>query len=201
MYKSILYLLGFFAIILAIAFVWQIGRFVVKRITFRLRIKKLGMTIVPQHLLWWLLDFRNRCDFLVKTPDAPSRTLAVKLIPTLMQGSEYSVGEGNTWDHKLNFLVPFAHGTVMMHFGYRRCLPRHVNFGAYPDAIPVYLFHPHPYAITEGHREDGVRKDNVNVPAWINGALFLDMASLRNLAVMSPEKREMLWKGKIVTDK
>lgn len=193
MYKTILFLLGFLAIILGIALVWQVGRFVIKRIAFRLRIKKLGMTVHPQRPLWWLIDRRNHCDLLAEMPDTPGRTLAIKLIPTLMQGSEYSIGEGNDWEHKLNFLLPFAHGTVMMHFGYQKCLPRRVDFGKYPDAIPVYLFHPHPFAITVGHRGEGVRMDTVTVPAWINGALFLDMASLRYIAAMSPDKREALW--------
>lgn len=195
MLKGFLWSLAILGSVFAVAWLWQILRFIVKRVILRIRIGRMGFKVRPLRPLWWLIDLRNHCDLLIEIPDLPPRVLAVKLIPTIMPGSEYSIGENGKWDHKLNFLMPMGLGVHMLNFGYRRCLPRRVNFEKYPHAVPVYLFHPHPFAITRGHR--GERKWNINAPAvsvplWVDSILFLDTASLRNLSEMMPEGREML---------
>lgn len=198
MLKGFLWSLAILSSVFAVAWIWQILRFIIKRVILCFQIRKMGFKIRPLRPLWWLIDLRNHCDLLIETPDLPPKTLAVKLIPTVMQGSEYSIGEDGKWDHKLNFLVPLGMGVHMMNFGYRRCLPRRVKFEKYPHAVPVYLFHPHPFAITRGHR--GERKWNVDahavyVPLWVDDILFLDTASLRDLAKMLPEAREKICQG------
>ncbi len=198
MLKGFLWSIAILASVIVVAWLWQIGRFIVKRIIFRIRVEKMGYKVRPLRPLWWLIDLRNHCDLLLYTPDMPPKVLAVKLIPTIMQGSEYSIGENGKWDHKLNFLVPMGMGVHMMNFGYRRCLPRRVNFHKYPHAVPVYLFHPHPYAITRGHRGESkwnVDAHAVSVPLWVDDILYLDTASLRDLAKMMPEAREKICQG------
>ncbi len=198
MFKGFLWSIAILASVFVVAWLLQIVRFIIKRVVFRICVERMGYKVRPLRPLWWLIDLRNHCDFLLETPDMPPKVLAVKLIPTVMQGSEYSIGEDGKWDHKLNFLVPMGLGVHMMNFGYRRCLPRRVNFHKYPHAVPVYLFHPHPYAITRGHRGESkwnVDAHAVSVPLWVDDILFLDTASLRDLAKMMPEAREKICQG------
>ena len=198
MLKGFIWSILIFASIFAVAWLWQIGRFIIKRVIFRIRVEKLGYRVRPLRPLWWLVDFRNHCDLLLETPDIPPQVMAVKLIPTIMPGSEYSIGENGKWDHKLNFLMPMGMGVHMMNFGYRRCLGRRVNFEKYAHAVPVYLFHPHPFAITRGHRGESkwnVNANAVSVPLWVENILFLDVASLGNLAQMMPDAREKILKN------
>ena len=194
---SVLILLSVFAL----AWLCQLLRFVIKRVILSIQIRRVGYRVRPLRPLWWLIDFRNHCELLLETPDMPTKVLAVKLIPSVMPGSEYSVGEGGAWDRKVNFVVPMGYGAHMLNFGYRKCRPRRVDFDQYPSAIPVYLFHPHPYAITRGHRGEAKGNpyrggDTVSMPLWIENTLFLDMHSLRNLATMMPKGREMILKQK-----
>lgn len=198
--KGYLYVLGFFAAIVVLALLWQVIRFLIKRIAFRLDIAKLGLAIRPQYPLWWLIDLRNRCNVLIEIPDKPDRTLAVKLIPTLLQGSEYGIEADGTWVHQWNFLFPYQHGTMMMNLGYRKCLPRRVNFGCYPDATPVYLFHPHPFAITAGRSNAKKRADGIPIPSQVDGVLLMDMSSLRWLAKSTPSERGAIWNDVRLTD-
>ena len=195
MFKGFVWSILILSSVCAVAWLWQLLRFVIKRIILSIQIRMMGYRVRPLRPLWWLIDFRNHCELLLETPDMPPKVLAVKLIPTIMQGSEYSIGEDGKWDHKLNFLVPMGMGVHMMNFGYRRCLPRKVNFERYAHAIPVYLFHPHPFAITRGHR--GERRWNINaravsVPLWVDDTLMLDVQSLRELSAMMPEGREKM---------
>ena len=191
--KGFLYVLGFFAAIAAIALVWQVLRFLIKRITFRFGITKLGLKIQPLYPLWWLIDLRNRCNVLLTIPGESSRTLAVKLIPTLLQGSEYGIEADGSWVHRWNFLFPYQHGTMMMNLGYRKCLPRRVDFNRYPDATPVYLLHPHPFAVTAGRNDNKRRAQDIRIPSWIHGMLLMDMSSLRWMSTASQEEQKSIW--------
>ena len=195
MLKGFIWSILILASVIAVAWLWQILRFIIKRVILRFQIGRMGYRVRPLRPLWWLVDLRNHCDLLLETRDPIPKILAVKLIPTIMPGSEYSIGEKGKWDHKLNFLVPMGMGVHMMNFGYRRCLPRRVNFHKYPHAVPVYLSHPHPFAITRGHR--GERKWNINaravsVPLWVDDTLMLDVQALRDLSSMMPEGREKM---------
>jgi hypothetical protein len=131
-----------------------------------------------------------------------THTLAVKLIPTLARGREYSVGNLDRWETKLNFLMPLPYGVIKLDFGYRRCLPRPVErvFRHAPyGAVKVYLFHPHPHALTPGRRGFGGRRQResaeiVELPShvWLGGVLLTDLSGLRVLEESECGKRERI---------
>jgi hypothetical protein len=139
-----------------------------------------------------------RYDFLVDLlhPDTgePACTLAVKVIPTLRKTTEYCIGDMDRWQAKTNHLFPTARGVMMYDFGYRKCLPRPVArvFSQAPcGSIPVYLFHPHPHALTLEMRGVGRRHRRrvieLSVPHWTEEVLLLDLNSLRKLETASRE--------------
>ncbi len=203
--NSWLWLLLIPAAVVAVALAVQVIRYLVKRVRLYIlltRDRKRGIVnLRPRRPLWWLVDVRHTYDFLLDLKDPETglvtHTLAVKLIPTLMQGTEYSIGDMDRWHTKLNFLMPMPYGVLRLDFGYRKCLPRPVDkvFRRAPSGcIRVYLFHPHPFALTlgrRGERKHGPRRgiDELSVPLWREGVLLLDLANLRNLETASEEKR------------
>ena len=193
------------AIVVALVLAVQVIRFLIKRVRLYVlltRDSRRGIVnLRPCRPLWWLAGPRGSCDLLLDLKDPATgqttHTLAVKLIPTLMQGTEYSIGDMDRWHTKLNFLVPMPYGVLRLDFGYRKCLPRPVErvFRCAPaGCINVYLFHPHPYALTLGRRGIGKGRDRravdeLSVPIWHEGVLLLDLATLRDMETAYEEKR------------
>jgi hypothetical protein len=186
----------------------QILRFLIKR---AMLVAKLALDsyrgsirLRPRHPLWWLWGRRLAYDFLIELPDPDTGesayTLAVKVIPTLRKATEYSIGDMDRWHAKTNYLMPTGRGVMMYDFGYRKCLPRPVDrvfLMAPTGVIRVYLFHPHPHALTlERRGEDrhnayrGVSEKCV--PLWHEGVLCLDLDSLRKLETAKKEVREAI---------
>lgn len=159
------------------------------------------MVLRPRRPLWWLIGPRCSYDVLLDLKDpetgAVAHTLALKLIFTLRQRTEYSIGDMDRWHAKTNFLMPTARGVMMFDFGYRTCLPRPVDrvFRRAPaGVIRVYLFHPHPHALTMAHRGEDKRNayrgvTELGVPLWHEGVLCLDLDSLRKLEKANAETR------------
>ena len=186
----------------------QILRFLIKR---AMLVAKLaldhyrgGIRLRPRHPLWWLWGRRLAYDFLIELPDPDTGetayTLAVKVIPTLRKTTEYSIGDMDRWHAKTNYLMPTGRGVMMYDFGYRECLPRPVDrvfLMAPAGVIRVYLFHPHPHALTLERR--GEDRHNAYrggsekcVPLWHEGVLCLDLDSLRKLETTKKEVREAI---------
>ena len=199
-----LFLLG----AVAIAFLWRVARYLVKRVFLLVKLtadsKKGRIRLRPRHPLWWLCGRRLSYDLLVDLPDPDTGetayTLAVKVIPTLRKTTEYAIGDMDRWHAKTNHLFPTARGVMMYDFGYRKCLPRPVDrvfLNAPAGGIRVYLFYPHPHALTlERRGEDrhnayrGVSEKCV--PLWHEGVLCLDLDSLRKLETAGAETREAI---------
>lgn len=185
------------AAVVALTLLVQVLRFLRKRVrlwltlTLDSRRKGSHVTLRPRRPLWWLVGTRRDYDFLFEvTGSAESRILAVKLIPTLMQGTEYSIGHFDRWESKLNFLMPLPHGVIRLDFGYRKCLPRPADrvFQRAPvGCMRVYLLHPHPFALTLARRGERRKSnayrgtDELAVPLRREGVLLLDLHTLRSL--------------------
>ena len=186
----------------------QILRFLIKR---AMLVAKLALDhyrgsvrLRPRHPLWWLWGRRLAYDFLLELPDPDTGetayTLAVKVIPTLRKTTEYSIGDMDRWHAKTNYLMPTGRGVMMYDFGYRKCRPRPVDrvfLTAPAGVIRVYLFHPHPHALTMERR--GEDKHNAYrgvsekcVPLWHEGVLCLDLDGLRKLVTAKNEVREAI---------
>ena len=193
---------------LAIAFLWRVARYLVKRVCLLVKLtadsKKGRIRLRPRHPLWWLCGRRLNYDFLVDLPHPDtgetSYTLAVKVIPTLRKTTEYAIGDMDRWHAKTNHLFPTARGVMMYDFGYRKCLPRPVDrvfLNAPAGVIRVYLFYPHPHALTMERR--GEDRHNAYrgvsekcVPLWHEGVLCLDLDTLRKLETAGAETREAI---------
>lgn len=207
--NSWLILIGILGAAILLGLAWQVVRYLWKRgklYAVLMWDSRRGLiNLRPRRPLWWL--FGRRCDVDVyldlKHPETGevTHTLAVKLIPTLARGREYSVGDMDRWETKLNFLMPLPNGVIKLDFGYRRCMSRPVErvFRHAPfSAVKVYLFHPHPHALTLGRRGSG-RGRKYRSPAevavlppmvWLEGVLLTDLANLRGLAGAEAEGRE-----------
>ncbi len=199
-----LFLLG----AVAIAFLWRVARYLVKRVFLLVKLtadsKKGRIRLRPRHPLWWLCGRRLSYDLLVDLPDPDAGetayTLAVKVIPTLRKTTEYAIGDMDRWHAKTNHLFPTARGVMMFDFGYRKCLPRPVDrvfLNAPAGVIRVYLFYPHPHALTMERR--GEDRHNAYrgvsekcVPLWHEGVLCLDLDTLRKLETADAETREAI---------
>ena len=186
----------------------QVVRFLIKRATLVAKLaldsRRGSIRLRPRHPLWWLFGRRLAYDFLLELPDPDTGmaayTLAVKVIPTLRKTTEYSIGDMDRWHAKTNYLMPTGRGVMMYDFGYRKCLPRPVDrvfLMAPAGVIRVYLFHPHPHALTlERRGEDrhnayrGVSEKCV--PLWHEGVLCLDLNTLRKLETADAETREAI---------
>ena len=191
----------------ALAFLWRVGRYLVKRALLLVKLtadsRRGRISLRPRHPLWWLLGGRGY-DLLLELPDPQTGrvayTLAVKIIPTLRKTTEYCIGDMDRWDRKTNHLMPTARGVMMFDFGYRRCISRPVDRvfrNAPAGVIRVYLFHPHPHALTMEHRgEDGHNAyrgvSEKCVPLWHEGVLCLDLTTLRKLENADAETREAI---------
>ncbi len=194
--------------VVIVAIVWQAVRYVLKRVLLLVKLtadsQRGRIKLRPRRLLWWLCGRRLSYDLLVDLPDPETGrvayTLAVKVIPTLRQTTEYCIGDMDRWHAKTNFLLPTVRGVMMFDFGYRKCLPRpadRVFLHAPAGVIRVYLFHPHPHALTMAHR--GEEKRNAHrgvtelaVPLWHEGVLCLDLESLRKLETAKQDVRETI---------
>ena len=192
----------------AIAFLWRVVRYLVKRVFLLVKLtadsKKGRIRLRPHHLLWWLCGRRLSYDLLVDLPHPDTGetayTLAVKVIPTLRKTTEYCIGDMDRWHAKTNHLFPTARGVMMYDFGYRKCLPRPVDsvfLNAPAGVIRVYLFYPHPHALTMERR--GEDRHNAYrgvsekcVPLWHEGVLCLDLDTLRKLETAGAETREAI---------
>ena len=181
----------------AIAFLWRVVRYLVKRVFLLVKLiadsKKGRIRLRSRHPLWWLSGRRLNYDFLVDLPHPDTGetayTLAVKVIPTLRKTTEYAIGDMDRWHAKTNYLMPTGRGVMMYDFGYRKCLPRPVDQvfrNAPAGVIRVYLFYPHPHALTVERR--GEDRHNAYrgvsekcVPLWHEGVLCLDLKTLRRL--------------------
>ncbi|MBR5124938.1 MAG: hypothetical protein IKU90_07370 [Clostridia bacterium] len=189
----------------AVAFAWRVGRYLIKRVMLLVKLtadsRRGNVTLRPRHPLWWLCGRRLNYDLLVNIP-APdtgrtAHTLAVKVIPTLRKTTEYCIGDMDRWDRKTNYLMPTARGVMMFDFGYRKCLSRPVDrvfLNAPAGVIRVYLFYPHPHALTFEHR--GEDRHNAYrgvsekcIPLWHEGVLCLDLDTLRKLELAEPDVR------------
>ena len=192
----------------AIAFLWRVARYLVKRVFLLVKLtadsKKGRIRLRSRHLLWWLCGRRLNYDFLVGLPHPDTGetayTLAVTVIPTLRKATEYCIGDMDRWHAKTNHLFPTARGVMMYDFGYRKCLPRPVDrvfLNAPAGVIRVYLFYPHPHALTMERR--GEDRHNAYrgvsekcVPLWHEGVLCLDLDTLRKLETADAETREAI---------
>jgi len=198
-------------IVLAVAMVailWLVVRYILKRVLLLVKLtadcRKGRIRLRPRHPLWWLCGWRLRYDFLVDLPHPhtgeTAYTMAVKVIPTLRKTTEYCIGDMDRWHAKTNYLMPTGRGVMMYDFGYRKCLPRPVDcvfLMAPAGVIRVYLFYPHPHALTMERR--GEDRHNAYrgvsekcVPLWHEGVLCLDLDSLRKLETAKKEVREAI---------
>ena len=205
---------GFILAAVAVAFAWRVVRYLFKRVMLLVKLtadsRRGRITLRPRHPLWWLGGRRLSYDLLADIPDPhtgrPACTLAVKIIPTLRRATEYAIGDMNRWHVKTNYLMPTGRGVMMFDFGYRKCRPRPVDRvfrNAPAGVIRVYLFYPHPHALTMERR--GEDRHNAYrgvsekcVPLWHEGVLCLDLDTLRRLetadgvtreAILTPERR------------
>lgn len=194
------------ALLLAVA--WWVIRYILKRVMLLIKLtadsRRGRIALRPRHPLWWLCGRRLNYDFLAHLPDPDTGhvayTLAVKVIPTLRQTTEYCIGDMDRWHAKTNYLLPTVRGCMMFDFGYRKCLPRPVDrvfLHAPVGVIRVYLFHPHPHALTFEHRGEDKRNayrgvSELGVPLWHEGVLCLDLDNLRKLETAKKEVREAI---------
>lgn len=192
------------ALLLALA--WWTVRYLLKRVFLFVRLtvdeQKGRIVLRPRHPLWWLWGKRLNYDFLVDLPHPDTGetayTLAVKVIPTLRRTTEYCIGDMDHWHAKTNYLLPTVRGCMMFDFGYRKCMPRPVDrvfLHAPAGVIRVYLFHPHPHALTMAHRGEEKRNayrgvSELGVPLWHEGVLCLDLENLRKLEMADGAVRE-----------
>ena len=194
----------------AIAFLWRVARYLIKRALLLVKLaadsRKGRIGLRPRHPLWWLCGRRLNYDFLLDLPDPDTGrvayTLAVKVIPTLRKTTEYCIGDMDRWHAKTNYLMPTGRGVMMFDFGYRKCLPRPVDkvfLNAPAGVIRVYLFYPHPHALTMERR--GEDRHNAYrgvsekcVPLWHEGVLCLDLETLRRLETAKKEAAETVLK-------
>ena len=198
-------------IVLAVAMVailWLVVRYILKRVLLLIKLtadcRKGKIRLRPRHPLWWLCGRRLYYDFLVDLPHPQTGetayTMAVKVIPTLRKTTEYCIGDMDRWHAKTNYLMPTGRGVMMYDFGYRKCRSRPVDrvfLMAPAGVIRVYLFHPHPHALTMERR--GEDKHNAYrgvsekcVPLWHEGVLCLDLDGLRKLETAKNEVREAI---------
>ena len=200
-----LWIVGFILAAVALAFLWWVGRYLVKRVVLLVKLtadsRRGRIALRPRHPLWWLLGRRWDYDLLLDLYDphtgCTACTMAVKIIPSLRKTTEYCIGNMDRWDRKTNHLMPTGRGVMMFDFGYRKCIPRPVDrvFRNTPaGVIRVYLFHPHPHALTMEHR--GEDRHNAYrgvsekcVPLWHEGVLCLDLTTLRKLENADAETR------------
>jgi hypothetical protein len=209
-----LWICAFLLAAVAIAFLIRVARYLVKRVTLLVKLtadsRRGRITLRPRHPLWWLGGRRLSYDLLADIPNPhtgrPACTLAVKIIPTLRKTTEYCIGDMDRWHAKTNYLMPTERGVMMFDFGYRKCRPRPVDrvfLNAPAGVIRVYLFYPHPHALTVERR--GEDRHNAYrgvsekcVPLWHEGVLCLDLDTLRRLetadgvtreAILTPERR------------
>lgn len=175
----------------AVAFVWRVGRYLIKRVLLLVKLTatviREGSPCVPAIPCGGRLNY----DLLVELPDPETGrtvcTLAVKAVPILRKTTEYCIGDMDRWHRKTNYLLPTARGVMMFDFGYRKCLPRPVDrvfLHAPAGVIRVYLFYPHPHALTLEHRGEDKRNayrgvSEKCVPLWHEGVLCLDLDTLR----------------------
>ncbi len=176
----------------AVAWLIRVLRFLVLRV--RLMVELALMGAKPLRPLAWLIGWRTACDYLLDLRDPDSglvtHTLAIQLIPTVLGGTEYCVENIENWQRQRTILFPMSLGTLPMNLGYRRLRRRNREriFRRVPrDAVRVYLFHPHPYALTlrlrgQKRRRSHPGENTLPVPLWREDVLLLDLQSLRLLA-------------------
>lgn len=199
---------GFILAAVAVAFAWRVARYLFKRVMLLVKLtadsRRGRITLRPRHPLWWIGGRRLSYDLLVDIPDPhterPVCTLAVKIIPTLRRATEYAIGDMDRWHVKTNYLMPTGRGVMMFDFGYRKCRPRPVDrvfLNAPAGVIRVYLFYPHPHALTMERR--GEDRHNAYrgvsekcVPLWHEGVLCLDLDTLRRLETADGVTREAI---------
>ncbi len=186
-----------------LAFLLRVARYVVKRVYLLLYLRRIGARSLRP--LAWLIPWRTACDYLIALRDPQTgqvaKTLAIQLIPTVLGGTEYCIGHVERWYRKRNFLVPMARGIFTLDFGYRLLRPRRPEriFHRVPiGAVRVYLFHPHPFALTLALRSHGRYGgvDTLTVPRWQEDILFLDLEGLRQLVAGD----EGAWRWLLITD-
>ncbi len=178
----------------------------------RYAIKRIGLAVLlyrhgarPRRPLWWLIPWRSACDCLLPLRDPATgqvtHTLAIQLIPTVLGGTEYCIGDMVRWQRQRTVLFPMARGVMPMNLGYRRLRPRSPEriFRRVPEgAVRVYLFHPHPWALTLSMGRQGGRHQSyhgpagITVPLWQKGILLLDLETLRKLLRGDPAARAWL---------
>ncbi len=180
----------------------RLARFVCKRVKLAVALRRMGA--MPLRPLAWLIPWRSACDYRLPLRDPATgrvtHTLAIQLIPTVLGGTEYCLGDMERWQRQRSILMPMARSPMPMSLGYRRLRPRRADRifrKAPPDAVRVYLFHPHPFALTLALRNHDVHNsyrgvDTVSVPLWREGILLLDLASLRVLAESEGRAREQV---------
>ncbi len=190
------------AIPFALAYAVRLLRFLIKRIRLAVYLRRIGARALRP--LPWLIPWRTACDYLLDLRDPATgqitHTLAIQLIPTIRGGTEYCVGDMENWQCKHHFGMPMSQGILMMDFGYRRLRRRpadRIFRMAPPGAVRVYLFHPHPFALTPALRGRGKhnrfnRGDTLPVPLWREGILLLDLATLRLLQSRDLSQRAAL---------
>ncbi len=184
-------------LVLAVPFVLagcvRVVRFAVKRVGLLLFLRQCGAESLRP--LAWLIPWRRACDYLIPLRDPKTgqvtRTLAVQIIPTILGGTEYCVGDLVHWKRQRNVLIY----RIRFNTGYHRCRPRDPErvFRRVPyTAVRVYLFHPHPYVLSLGLRGQGrvmnaAAEDVLAVPFWQGDVLFLDLACLRRMVAGDEE--------------
>lgn len=190
---------------LLLAAAWWVIRYAGKRVMLLVKLtvdsRRGRITLRPRHPLWWLCGRRLNYDFLAELPQPDTGraayTLAVKVIPTLRRTTEYCIGDMDRWHAKTNYLMPTGRGVMMFDFGYRKCRLRPVDrvfLHAPAGVIRVYLFHPHPHALTMAHRGEEKRNayrgvSELAVPLWHEGVLCLDLDHLRRLETADGDVR------------
>ena len=184
-YEGVFWLLYFVLAVIAVVELKDLLIFIIRRTKFLIRLKKLGCEVEGCYPLWWLTSLSGKTSFFVRAKSGVR--YAVMLVGHRYPAMHYAMTSTEHWFRARWIMMGQGHPWCQGFSRVYRCMD--FRFDAemhHKDSVPVWLFTPKPFRLTDRPEENPQKAKEYTTGMVYDGILVMDANTfLTNVLVCS----------------
>jgi len=184
-YEGVFWILYFVLAVIAVVELKDLLIFIIRRTKFLIRLKKLGCEVEGCCLLWWLISPSGKTSFFVRAKSGVR--YAVMLVGNHYPAMHYALTSTEHW-FRARWAMIMRQAVCLGFKRMYRCMD--FRFDAemqHKDSVPVWLFNPKPFCLTDRPEENPQKAKEYTTGMVYDGIWVMDANTFLTNVLVCPE--------------